>query len=128
MSDMTVYCPHTCFRQILSCSFIAVSDFMQFGKPTLPLLMSRVGCEVKNKWREIGSGLGVAEADLKSIKTEEAGSDDATQSCMRRVFSKWETAMTSPYTWQNLANVLVSTEVNEKAAMFKLHKSLCENK
>ena len=101
---------------------------MQFGKPTLPSLMNLVGCEVKSKWREIGSGLGVAEADLKSIQTEEAGKDDSTQSCMRRVFSKWQAAMTSPYTWQNLANVLVSPDVNEKAAMFKLHKSLCEKK
>jgi len=100
---------------------------MQFGKPTLLSLMNLVGCEVKSKWREIGSGLGVAEADLRSIKTEESGSDDAIQSCMRRVFSKWQTAMTSPYTWQNLANVLVSRDVDAKEAMLKLHKSLCEN-
>jgi len=90
--------------------------------------MNLVGCEVKSKWREIGSGLGLTESNLKSIKTEEAGSDDAIQSCMWRVFSKWQSAMTSPCTWQNLADVLVSPAVNEKAAMLKLHKSLCENK
>ena len=105
---MTVYMftIHICFRPKLSCFFIAVSDFMQFGKPTLPSLVNLVGCEVKSKWCEIGSGLGVADADLKSIQIEEAGKDDAIQSCMQRVFSKWQAAMTSSYTWQNLANVL----------------------
>ena len=90
--------------------------------------MNLVGCEVKSKWREIGGGLGVVDADLRGIQAEEAGRDDAIQSCMQRVFSRWQYAMTSPYTWQNLANVLVSPVVSEKAAMLKLHKSLCENK
>jgi len=106
---------------------VAVSDFRQFGKPSMSLLLNLVGCNVKHKWREIGTGLGVKEADLTSIQAEEANKTDATQRCMRRVFSKWESAMTSEYTWQNLANVLQSPVVNEKAAVLELYKSLCEH-
>ena len=91
----------------------------------MSLLMNLVGCNVKHKWREIGSGLGVTEADLTSIQAEEAGKDDSIQHCMRRVFRKWEAARTSEYTWQNLAKVLESPDVNERAAVLGLHKSLC---
>ena len=90
--------------------------------------MNLVGCNVKNKWREIGSGLGVKEADLTSIQAEEAGKTDSIQNCMQRVFQKWESTMSSEFTWQNLANVLNSPDVNEKAAVKDLHKSLVSSK
>ena len=93
----------------------------------MSLLMNLVGCNVKHKWHEIGTGLGVKEADLTSIQAEEANKTDATQCCMRCVFCKWESSMTSEYTWQNLAKVLKSSDVNEKTAMLELHKSLCEH-
>ena len=93
----------------------------------MSLLMNSVGCSVKHKWHEIGTGLGVKEADLTSIQAEEANKTDATQHCMRRVFCKWESSMTSEYTWQNLAKVLKTPDVNEKAAVLELHKSLCEH-
>jgi len=105
---------------------VAFSDFKQFDKPMMSSLMNLVGCNVKHKWREIGTGLGVKEADLTSIQAEEANKTDATQSCMQCVFRNWESAMTSDYTWQNLANVLRSPVVNEKSAVLELYKSLCD--
>lgn len=102
--------------------YLAVLDFAQFGEPTMQLLMDLVGWKVKNQWRQIGCGLGVEETELQSIQTEEAGKNDQ---CMRRVFSTWQSTMISPYTWQNLANVLGSPAVMEIAAMCELYRSLC---
>lgn len=124
---MMCVCQFTCKNVLthgISCPFIAVSDFRQFCEPTPQLLMNMVGTEVKNKWREIGSGLGVNKADLDSIQAEEAGKPEAIQHCMEHVFDKWHSAMTSEYTWQNLVNILVSAAVNEKAAALKLYTSL----
>ena len=107
---------------------IAVSDFGQFGKPDLPQLMNLVGVTVKNKWREVGGGLGVKETDLDSYQMQEGNKPDANQHCMRCVFQNWHSAMTSEYSWQNLVQVLESPAVNKKAAVQELYESLCAQK
>ena len=107
---------------------ITVSDFRQFGEPSLASLMNHVGVRVRNKWYAIGNGLKVEVTELESFQTEEAGKTDATQHCMRRVFQKWHAAVTSEYSWANLARVLESPAVNEKAAVQELYKALCKEK
>ena len=106
---------------------LTLPDFRKFGEPNLQSLMNLVGMGVRNKWYAIGNGLGVKAADLDSFQAEEAGKPDANQHCIRRVFQQWHTAMTSDYTWQNLAGVLESPAVNEKLAVSELFKSLCES-
>jgi len=86
--------------------------------------MNLIGVTVKNKWRDIGNGLKVKEADLDGFQMEEGNKPNAMQHCIRRVFEKWHTAQTSDYTWKNLADVLESAAVDEKDAVSELHKSL----
>jgi len=109
-----------------SCIFI-VADLGHFGAPKPSQLMDYVGVTAKNKWREIGVHLGVAQADLDSFQMEEGNKIDAMQHCMRRVFQKWHEAMTSEYTWQKLVGVLESPGVNMKRAVLDLYWSLCED-
>ena len=45
---------------------------------------------------------------------------NATQLMMIKVFEKWEKAETSEYSWQNLADVLLSRLVNERKVMEEL--------
>ena len=87
--------------------------------------MNHVGYKVSAKWRPIGSELGLSENDLSTIQLNHAGNPQAAQACMRVVIQEWYSAETSEFSWQNLANVLIS--VNERRAVRELHKKLSQS-
>ena len=100
-------------------------DFSGFGEPTLRDLMNHVG-HLSAKWREIGSELGISESDLDIIQYNQAGIPNLAQTAMRAVFQKWNASMTSTYSWENLANVLKSNAVGEKAVVRVLYEQLSQ--
>jgi hypothetical protein len=102
-----------------------VFDFSGFGEPTLRDLMNHVG-HLSAKWREIGSELGISESDLDIIQYNQAGIPNLAQTAMRAVFQKWNASMTSTYSWENLANVLKSNAVGEKAVVRVLYEQLSQ--
>ena len=87
--------------------------------------MHHVG-HVSAKWREIGSELGMTEDELDIIQYDLAGTPNFAQSAMRAVFHKWNSAMTSTYSWENLANALMSNAVGEKALVRVLYEKLSQ--
>lgn len=89
--------------------------------------MNHVGYKVSAKWQPIGSGLGLSQNDLSTIQLNHAGNPQAAQACMRVVIQQWYSAETSEFSWQNLADVLVSAEVNERRAVRELHEKLSQS-
>lgn len=83
---------------------------------------------VSAKWQAIGSQLGLSENDLQTIMLNHAGQSQAANSSMREVIHKWHSAETSEFSWQNLANVLMSVAVNERKEVRLLHEKLSKSK
>ena len=104
------------------------ADFRQFDEPDIVSLMNLVGMSVRTKWQQIGYGLGIKGSDLKAFQMNDGSKPDAAQHCMRSVFEKWEESCTSQYTWQKLADVLLSEAVAEKNAVRQLYKALLNTK
>ena len=90
--------------------------------------MNLVGAEVKAKWEAIGGGLLIKTADLNAFKSNRGHQSDAAQQCMHDVFVKWDTARTSEYSWQNLADVLKSPAVAEIKLVEQLYDALSKAK
>ena len=97
-----------------------MKDFSRFPPPELKDLENVVGAEWKHRWKDIADGLGVT--GLNNIKASHQGAVDQPGDCMRDVFSKWECEMTSPYTYEKLAEVLKSLGMIETRK--KLHEEL----
>ena len=79
-----------------------------------------VGAEIPNRWKDFGIFVEVKEGDLKAIH-------DASQKqwkCFTEVFGFWYRGATSPYTWENVAQALVSDSIKENWLLDKLHKNL----
>ena len=112
-------------RRGKNCASLFPLDFSQFGEPILRDLMLHVG-HVSAKWREIGSELGMNEDELDIIQHDLAGTPNFAQSAMRVVFHKWNSAMTSAYSWENLAHALMSNAVGEKALVRVLYEKLSQ--
>ena len=90
--------------------------------------MNLVGTKVKAKWEAIGEGLGVKPSDLEAFQANHGHNPYAAQKCMHNVFNKWDSARTSEYSWQNLADVLASNAVDEIKVVEQLHKALSKTK
>ena len=73
----------------------------------------------QDKWEDIGTELKVENFRLRAIKIDNPLN---AQACMRKVFTEWENGMTSPYTWENLAEVLCSPAINEKKVLEDMYK------
>ena len=87
-------------------------------------LMNWVGAKVPDKWKQVGIGLKIPTGELNCIQNEEGNKTNATQLMMIKVFEKWEKAKASEYSWQNLADVLLSPLVNERNVMEELYTTL----
>ena len=90
--------------------------------------MNIAGVKLKAKWRDVGEGLGIEQHELDAIQENTKGGVDPAQECMRKVFSKWHNAMTSDYTWKNLAEVVMSHTVDMKPLLKKMHDELVKQK
>ena len=97
-------------------------DFKHFPEPTTNELMNLVAAEIPTLWWCVGEGLGVKEADLKSIQADYTL--HGQKRCFREVFSKWYSGETSEYSWQHLAEVLQSPAVNEQRLVKTLYDNL----
>ena len=97
-------------------------DFSRFPAPELDDLMRCVSDDLKCKWKDIASGLGVH--NLDNIRSAHEGAVDPNGDCMRHVFGIWKAWMTSEYSWQKIAEVLRS--LKEYDCLICLHGFLSE--
>ena len=104
------------------------ADFCEFNEPDIVSLMNLVGMSVRTKWQPIGYGLGIKGSDLKAFQMNDGSKPDAAQRCMQSVFEKWEESCTSEYTWQKLADVLLSEAVAKQDAVHQLYQALLDTK
>lgn len=102
-------------------------DFTQFDEPTVLDVLNYVCYNLSAKWQAIGFQLGLNENNLKIIMLNNASNPQAAQSSMREVIHTWYSAETSEFSWQNLANVLMSVAVNERKEVCLLHEKLSKS-
>ena len=76
---------------------------------TLPDLLNEVAAET-NKWEEIGLQLDLSHTDIERIKIEE---QERIEACFIKIFSKWQTRLTPPFTWPVIISALESPSVAE---------------
>ena len=76
---------------------------------TLPDLLNEVATQT-NKWEEIGLQLDFSHTDIEHIKIEE---QERIEACFIKVFNKWETKLTPPFTWPVIISALESPSVAE---------------
>ena len=92
--------------------------------PTVPThkdLMNEVGAVISSKWRFVGNELGLQIDQLDAIEREQNGNQKL---CFSAVFHKWESDMTSPYTWSTIITVLRAQQVCEKKLAITLEGRL----
>ena len=61
---------------------------------------------------------------LQAIQANHAGQPDWQKRCFTKVFVKWHDGMTSDYTWEKVAEALVSTDVGSVWLLEELYKKL----
>ena len=76
---------------------------------TLLDLLNEVASQT-NKWEEIGLQLHLSHTDIERIKIEE---QERIGACFIKVFNKWETQLTPPFTWSVIISALESSSVAE---------------
>ena len=72
-------------------------------------MLNEVAAET-NKWEEIGLQLDLSHTDIERIKIEE---QQRIEACFIKVFNKWETKLTPPFTWPVIISALESPSVAE---------------
>ena len=70
----------------------------------------------------------MAPEDLEVIQANHAGQPDLQKKCFTDVIIKWHDGKTSPYTWEKVAEALVSRDVDSKWLLKILYKKLSEAK
>jgi hypothetical protein len=83
---------------------------------TLLDLLNEVATQT-NKWEEIGLQLDLTHTDIERIKMEE---QDRIEACFIKIFNKWETKATPPFTWP----VIISSLESPSVAEFRLASQL----
>ena len=96
------------------------ADFQKFGEPNIRDLCEYVATEIAGKWEEFGISVGVKQGDLRAIR---AGRPREKTGFIQ-VFDKWHNGMTSPYTWEKVAEALES--LHEKWLLKELYRKLAE--
>ena len=81
-----------------------------------------VGTEIPDMWEKFGIFVKVKRGDLRAIK---AGRPKEKNGFIQ-VFDKWHNGMTSPYTWEKVAEALESSDVDEKWLLTKLYMKLAK--
>ena len=66
----------------------------------------------------------MAPEDLEAIQANHAGQPDWQKKCFTEVFIKWYDGVTSDYTWEKVAEALVSNDVDSKCLLVELYKNL----
>ena len=65
---------------------------------------------------------------LEAIQADHAGQPDWQKKCFTQVFAKWYDGLTSDYTWEKVAEALVSKDVDSKWLLEVLYKKLIKAK
>ena len=81
--------------------------------------MEKIGCEASDKWRGIGSELGLSSATLSNIGRRNR--DDTLK--IMDVFSRWQSQLTTPNNWSSVLIALSSPQVKER----KLADIICSD-
>ena len=77
--------------------------------------------EYKHKWMSIGEGLRVGDGDLQSIRRD-TGLDDGDR--LAAMLRKWRDSKCSPFTWQNIIDVLETPAIDLKRAADNIRSKL----
>ena len=94
---------------------LSLSLFLSFSggsvgpSATLLDLMNEVSTAT-NQWENIAIQLDIPHTDIERIKLEEPS---RIQDCFRKIFTKWESKMTPPFTWPVIIHALESPAVKE---------------
>ena len=78
-----------------------------------------VATEIPDKWEKFGIAVGVIRGDLRAI-----GAGRPKENGFIQVFDKWHNGMTSPYTWEKVAEALES--VGAKWLLEELYMNLAK--
>jgi len=70
----------------------------------------------------------VRQGTLEAIQANHAGQPEWQKKCFTRVFVKWHDGLTSEYTWEKVAEALVSRDVDSKWLLEVLYKKLIKAK
>ena len=83
-------------------------------------MLSEVGVHVKDRWRSIGSELGISVNDLNAIGLPNPNPTH----CITEVFSKWTASLSkTPVTWQTLLVTLCKPQVDQKPVADRVYKN-----
>ena len=75
-------------------------------------VMDKVGVRAKDKWKALGSELGLSFAQLNSFETERQNNP---QSCISDALNKWRASISKePVTWETLLVSLCKPQVGLK--------------
>ena len=85
--------------------------------------MNDVAAEAPDQWISIGLLLGISLPDLISIKTN----NENDKICYAHVFHIWKTAVTRPYSWETMVDVLKSKLINAAKLAEAIHKKYLSN-
>ena len=96
--------------------FLSLSGGSDGPRVTLLDLMNEVSTAT-NQWENIAIQLDIPHTDIERIKLEEPS---RIQDCFRKIFTKWESKMTPPFTWPVIIRALESPAVKE----FRLARQL----
>ena len=102
----------SCFSLSLFLSLPAhtpIVDDLSGPSATLSDLMNEVATET-NKWDQIALQLDLSHIDIERIKMDVQG---RTEACFIKVFNKWETKLTPPFTWPVIIRALETPSVAE---------------
>ena len=84
--------------------------------------MNKIGAPEKDRWRAIGSELGLSVSDLNSIRSRQAKDP---MNCISKVFDRWRSGMTrKPITWQTVLVALCKPQVGLKERADKVNEEL----
>ena len=84
-------------------------DDLSGPNTTLPDLLNEVATAT-NKWECIALELDLSHTDIDRIKMEQ---QNRVEDCFMRIFNKWETKLTPPFTWPVIISALESPSVAE---------------
>ena len=90
--------------------------------PSIQQLLYEVGQDCPDKWRVIGVQLNIPEYELEAI----AHMNLLPIGCHHKVFDFWRKAITSPYSWATIIDVLKSPAVNERSLAIKVEQWLSQ--
>jgi hypothetical protein len=86
-------------------------SFSQLEDPELADIMHHLGHLIKDKWKPLGSELGLSRSTLAELQSRR----ESDMNKLMKMFNAWQRQLTSPNNWQTILIALCMPQVNEVA-------------